>query len=314
MGTGKEVLTVTSVSVSDNRWHRIFLHLNDGHALLRVDDRSTQLQKSQGPARNLHTGGIIFIGARLIGIAGDSVENLIPSQGFHGCMKDLRYGYLNDNFFIGKRSDLHMQEVKHYITPGLSDRMDTKLVVVNGDHDNDDSTESNNNYVTPSTMYPLPLHTLQKHKAGSNLVWSRNISFSCERITYAAEACRSQPCYNGGTCSEDKTTNGYTCECPSRFHGFNCGIDRDPCGSSPCLHGGKCTAKSSAAISFSPSLVNGNNHEPQFYCNCVDGTFGQRCERGKWCKNSDSVGDSEICSHRGECEDGPTGPSELDNV
>lgn len=72
--------------------------------------------------------------------------------------------------------------------------------------------------------------------------------------------------------------------------------------------------------------------EPQFLCLCPPGTFGSRCERGRWCKNSemggtDSLstadlvrlssdsgvgggddGREEVCKHHGECEDGPSGP------
>jgi hypothetical protein len=177
-------------------------------------------------------------------------------------------------------------------------------------------------------------------KVVSHLIWSRNISFSCERILHVVEACRSQPCLNGGACSEDRigSANGYRCDCPSRFHGMNCEIDLDPCGSTPCMNGGTCipTAPAGASgigISFSPSLVAGREWlEPQFFCQCPVGTTGSRCERGRWCKNSESLvsgghglgsssyiggdyigsvvpeGESEICKHQGECEDGPSGP------
>ncbi|CAG7823399.1 unnamed protein product [Allacma fusca] len=278
LGTGKEVLTVTSISVSDNRWHRILLQIRDNFAVLRVDERSTQRQKSPGPARSLHTGGVIYIGARIIGIPGGTLESLIPAQGFIGCMKDLRYGYIFEN--------------------------SSKIDMTADDEEDEPFDPDPRN----ARMPPLPLHSTDKDKAGSHLMWSRNISFSCERFLHVVEACRSQPCMNGGTCFEDRTVNGYKCECPSRFHGLNCEIDLDPCASSPCLNGGKCTPTTSSPISFSPSLVGGDHQEPQFFCHCMDGTFGFRCERGRWCKNSEIYGESEVCNRRGDCEDGPIGP------
>lgn len=337
------MLTVTSISVSDNRWHRVFLQLRDNYAILRVDGRSTQRQKSAGPARSLHTGGIIYIGAKIIGVHGSTLESLIPAQGFVGCMKDLRYGFVVSD---SKSTDLHIQEVKHYITPGINrGGIDLDLDSINIIEDEemeaeqfepgttgldqlDNHQQSQNN--RHGRMPSLPLHSSDTDKFGSHLIWSRNISFSCERLLHVVEACRSQPCLNGGSCSEDRTgsPNGYRCECPSRFHGLSCEIDLDPCGSSPCLNGGKCVPTAPAGtpgsgISFSPSLVaTGDWQDPQFFCHCPEGTYGSRCERGRWCKSQDGgsagyygggglmggSGEGDVCQHHGECEDGPSGP------
>jgi len=307
LGTGKEVLTVTSISVSDNRWHRILLQLRDNYAVLKVDERSTQRQKSPGPARSLHTSGTIYIGAKIIGLAGSTQDTFIPAQGFVGCMKGLRYGYMTENRSDPKSSGMNMQEVKHYISPGVNHidaDLDPIMIGTNDENELDPFEFDTRN----RKMASLPLHSSDKDKFGSQLTWSRNISFSCERIRNVVEACRSLPCLNGGICNQDKTANGYRCDCPSRFHGLNCEIDLDPCGLNPCLNEGKCTPTMPTGISFSPSLVSGNGfQEPQFYCHCPPGTFGSRCERGRWCKNSDRLGESEVCRHHGECEDGPAG-------
>lgn len=83
-------------------------------------------------------------------------------------------------------------------------------------------------------------------------------------------------------------------------------------------------SQGTSGVSFSPSLVAGGEwNEPQFFCQCPSGTFGSRCERGRWCKNSEQTsqqngisgdptlnvdGDGAICKHHGECEDGPSAP------
>ncbi|XP_035710399.1 fat-like cadherin-related tumor suppressor homolog isoform X3 [Folsomia candida] len=366
LGTGKEVLTVTSISVSDNRWHRIILHLRDNRAVLSVDERSRAgSARSPGAARSLHTGGILYIGAKIIGLHGSTLESLIPAQGFIGCMKDLRYGYLHHQTGPGSSSDLHIQEVKHYITPGINridlDGIDKNLDLEdvddtdqdNFDQDVNSKNKNDNAGGISGRMAPLPFHSSDSDRMGSHLLWSRNVSFSCERILHVVEACRSQPCLNGGSCSEDRLSTptssgagtGFRCDCPSRFHGHNCEHDLDPCGSQPCLNGGTCTPTATESTSdrgngasFSPSLVSSSGaggewlSEPQFLCLCPPGTFGSRCERGRWCKNSemggtDSLstadlvrlssdsgvgggddGREEVCKHHGECEDGPSGP------
>jgi hypothetical protein len=189
LGTGKEVLTVTSTSVSDNRWHRVLLHLRDNHAILRVDERSTQRQRSPGPARSLHTGGIIYIGAKIIGLHGSTLESLIPAQGFIGCMKDLRYGYV-----IAEKSspggtagatDLHIQEVKHYITPGIN-RIETDLEGgIIDDEEIEEAYErqeteggsSAKNSEKGGRMAPLPLHSSDSDRLGEILACSDDHPF-----------------------------------------------------------------------------------------------------------------------------------------
>lgn len=69
-------------------------------------------------------------------------------------------------------------------------------------------------------------------------------------------------------------------------------------------------APTSTGVSFSPSLASSGgdwtSSEPQFYCTCPPGTYGSRCERGRWCRSDSST--SDLCLHQGECEDGPSGP------
>ncbi|CAD5124520.1 DgyrCDS12799 [Dimorphilus gyrociliatus] len=89
--------------------------------------------------------------------------------------------------------------------------------------------------------------------------------------------CDSHPCLNGGTCTP-KTRGEYECTCGSSFTGTNCENLLDNCNHNQCLKGSTCF-----------SLPGKNN----FYCACVQGTFGDFCSQGKDicevanpCKNS----------------------------
>nr|CAH7753365.1 unnamed protein product [Callosobruchus chinensis] len=98
------------------------------------------------------------------------------------------------------------------------------------------------------------------------------IGTNCEiRINY----CDSNPCYNGGTCSnEDK---GFKCKCRYRFRGKYC-EEADECNRT-CLNGGKC--------------VQDDSGSPM--CICLPGFTGKVCENKiKHCKSG-------LCSNNSEC-------------
>jgi hypothetical protein len=58
---------------------------------------------------------------------------------------------------------------------------------------------------------------------------------TCEQ----ANACLSQPCQNGGTCTIDPT-NSILCSCPTGFGGTFCETSISVCDSNPCNNGGTC--------------------------------------------------------------------------
>uniref|UniRef100_A0A8C6T537 Delta-like protein n=1 Tax=Neogobius melanostomus TaxID=47308 RepID=A0A8C6T537_9GOBI len=78
---------------------------------------------------------------------------------------------------------------------------------------------------------------------------------NCER---AEHACLSNPCSNGGSCSE--TSQGYECQCAPGWSGDSCAINVDDCSPNPCNHGGTCQ-----------DLVNG------FKCHCPPQWSGKTC-------------------------------------
>ena len=73
------------------------------------------------------------------------------------------------------------------------------------------------------------------------------------------DACASNPCMNGGTCSIHPES-GYLCTCATGFTGTNCETNINDCSPNPCMHGGTCT---DAIASFT--------------CSCIDGYFGTDC-------------------------------------
>ncbi|XP_058804510.1 fat-like cadherin-related tumor suppressor homolog isoform X2 [Phymastichus coffea] len=136
----------------------------------------------------------------------------------------------------------------------------------------------------------VPLHMSGSSNSVVILKRFANVEFSCEPSTVLVSqgVCGSQPCQNGGTCSESKTEEGgYECQCHNRFRGANCEIDTDPCASSPCLYGGRCRVL----------------HEiGDFACECIGTSLsGKRCEFGRYCSPNP-------CLHGGICEEGNTDP------
>lgn len=52
------------------------------------------------------------------------------------------------------------------------------------------------------------------------------------------DECESNPCHNGGGCTDD--VNGYRCTCPPGYFDAQCLSDINECVSNPCINGGTC--------------------------------------------------------------------------
>ncbi|XP_020378434.1 delta-like protein C [Rhincodon typus] len=118
--------------------------------------------------------------------------------------------------------------------------------------------------------------------------------FSGTNCETEVNECESNPCKNGGSCTD--LENNYTCTCPQGFYGKNCGISAMTCADAPCFNGGSCTEKSRGGYS----------------CHCPVGFTGSNCEKkidrctNNPCANGycSDIGRSIIC----RCRTGFTGP------
>uniref|UniRef100_A0A8D0C2T9 Delta-like protein n=1 Tax=Salvator merianae TaxID=96440 RepID=A0A8D0C2T9_SALMN len=97
---------------------------------------------------------------------------------------------------------------------------------------------------------------------------------------HSALTCVDSPCFNGGTCLDRAKGVGYSCLCPMGFTGSNCEKKEDRCTNNPCANGGQCFVWGQQQI-----------------CRCRPGFSGQKCELNisKCSRNP--------CSNGGSCHD-----------
>ncbi|VDL80711.1 unnamed protein product, partial [Nippostrongylus brasiliensis] len=74
--------------------------------------------------------------------------------------------------------------------------------------------------------------------------------------------CASQPCQNGGTCTDEVA--GFSCACPAGYRGVHCQHLVDHCSTSPCRNNATCT-----------------NLGASYHCACPLGFDGTHCEHNK---------------------------------
>jgi hypothetical protein len=100
-------------------------------------------------------------------------------------------------------------------------------------------------------------------------------------LTYTTpdDHCASNPCTNGGTCTNSATS--FTCACPAAYTGARCETLVDNCAANPCRNGGSC-----------------QSGVGQYTCSCPSGFSGANCET-----NIDECA-LNPCRNGGVCTDG----------
>ncbi|XP_053329703.1 protein crumbs homolog 2 [Spea bombifrons] len=118
-----------------------------------------------------------------------------------------------------------------------------------GDHCNVDVNECAEE---PCENGALCLERSNQSYYGSELEFRREFSYSqavgyvcrCqpgftgENCSVDIDECASQPCQNGGTCTD--LINGFSCHCVPGYTGVGCNIDIDECEMNPCENGASC--------------------------------------------------------------------------
>ncbi|XP_063060813.1 protocadherin Fat 3-like [Engraulis encrasicolus] len=114
----------------------------------------------------------------------------------------------------------------------------------------------------------LPLQ--DKRSVAARVLRHAHLTLGC---SLAPDACQSQPCRNGGTCSS-QPGGGFWCSCGVFFTGAQCETELSVCVPNPCKNAGQCRALGNA-----------------FLCSCRRGYTGLTCEEdvneceGEECEN-----------------------------
>jgi hypothetical protein len=128
--------------------------------------------------------------------------------------------------------------------------------------------------------------------------------------------CASNPCRNGGTCTD--LVNGYVCSCVNGFNGPTCQTNINDCSPNPCFNGGVCTDGIATYTCACPGGFSGARCEifplqcPTARCQngatCVEGSGSYTCWcragfTGNLCQTDVNECGSSPCQNGGTCTD-----------
>ena len=80
-----------------------------------------------------------------------------------------------------------------------------------------------------------------------------SVGFLGDRCEGKIGDCDTVPCYNEGTCLENRYTAGYTCVCSDMYTGIQCENRLDGCLLQPCQNAGTCLSTESGKTVITPS-------------------------------------------------------------
>lgn len=218
LGNGEGVVRVSSVYVSDGRWHEIRLERDKNSARLTVDGNYVAHGSAPGVSDtlNLQTDNMYF-GAEVHqhpSILG--FEDI--QRGFSGCMDDVRMSRVS--------VPLHMSG-------------DSSVAVLMRFANVEFSCD-----ITSVLVSPGPCGSQPCMNGGTCLELSGSYECQCHGrfkgllCEIDTDPCQSQPCLFGGKCMATGSGD-FHCECSEKLSGKRCEYGRY-CGANPCRHGGVC--------------------------------------------------------------------------
>lgn len=222
LGTGEGLVRVSSVYVSDGRWHEVRLERDRNSARLTVDGTHVAHGSAPGISDILNLQNeFMYFGAEVR--KHPSILGLEDIQrGYTGCMDDIR---------------ISRMPVPLHLSAGDSN-VAVLLRFANIEF----------NCVTDKSPLMLPPGSCGSQPClnGGTCIETRgNIGYECNchnRFVGSIceidlDPCASSPCLYGGKCKSASGT--YTCECVPRLSGKRCEYGRY-CNPNPCKHGGVC--------------------------------------------------------------------------
>ncbi|KAK9754826.1 Laminin G domain [Popillia japonica] len=217
LGSGEGVVRVSTIYVSDGKWHEIRLERDHNSARLIIDGVHTAQGSAPGisdilnlQSDEMYLGAEVHQHPSILGF-----EDI--QRGFSGCMDDVRIA--RTSVPLHKSGDNSMAVLKRFANVEFSC--------------------DNNALVPPGACGSQPCMnggTCKELPGGFEcLCHARFQGKVCELDT---DPCASTPCLYGGKCSP--TIGGdYSCECMYRLSGKRCEYGKY-CSPNPCKHGGVC--------------------------------------------------------------------------
>jgi hypothetical protein len=143
--------------------------------------------------------------------------------------------------------------------------------------------------------------------------WDCDTNTACSNATLSAEStecennnndCASNPCQNGGSCSD--TLNGYICSCKAGYHGANCEKIIEQCSNSTCQNNSRCCEVGYSGVDCSVDINECATNNGGCENDCIDSAdnsdddieifYACTCNSGfKWDQNQMKCVDIDEC-------------------
>ncbi|XP_017769468.1 PREDICTED: fat-like cadherin-related tumor suppressor homolog isoform X4 [Nicrophorus vespilloides] len=275
LGSGEGVVRISSIYISDGRWHEIRLERDRNSARITIDNIHTAQGSAPGisdilnlQSDEMYLGAEVHQHPSILGF-----EDI--QRGFSGCMDDVRISRVSVP--LHKSGDSSVAVLKRFANVEFSCDASTVLTPLGACG----SQPCMNGGTCKEIIGGFECQCHERYKGtlceldtdpcasapclyGGKCTATIGGDYTCDcifrmtgkRCEYG-RYCAPNPCKNGGVCEEGD--EGPLCKCRA-FTGEFCEFDLDECLSSPCLNGGKCV-----------------NNIGSFHCICPQNTSGSYC-------------------------------------